>query len=234
MVKAGAGHDPLLRRPFSVFEILRDARRRADRHLAPQQAHRRRRRRCSTTRAPGSASPASARSAGRSRSSTRRPRPGWSPAASASRRSRRSPQSLRARGVASTLFYGARRARGALLPRLLPRPRRRARADDRGRQRSASAAASSRRSIGGSPRARRRSPVMLYACGPEGMLAATARDRRAPRPAVRGVGRADHGLRPRRLLQLRRADARRRRRAASRALVPRRPGARRATRSCWD
>ena len=25
MVKAGAGHDPLLRRPFSVFEILRDA-----------------------------------------------------------------------------------------------------------------------------------------------------------------------------------------------------------------
>jgi dihydroorotate dehydrogenase electron transfer subunit len=27
MVKAGGGHDPLLRRPFSVFEILRDARR---------------------------------------------------------------------------------------------------------------------------------------------------------------------------------------------------------------
>ena len=25
MVKAGAAHDPLLRRPFSVFEILRDA-----------------------------------------------------------------------------------------------------------------------------------------------------------------------------------------------------------------
>ena len=25
MVKAGAGHDPLLRRPFSVFEVLRDA-----------------------------------------------------------------------------------------------------------------------------------------------------------------------------------------------------------------
>jgi len=26
MVKAGAGHDPLLRRPFSVFEVLRDSR----------------------------------------------------------------------------------------------------------------------------------------------------------------------------------------------------------------
>ena len=26
MVKAGAGHDPLLRRPFSIFEVLRDAR----------------------------------------------------------------------------------------------------------------------------------------------------------------------------------------------------------------
>src|SRR5712692_8156621 len=26
MVKAGSGHDPLLRRPFSVFEVLRDAR----------------------------------------------------------------------------------------------------------------------------------------------------------------------------------------------------------------
>ena len=25
MVKAGRGHDPLLRRPFSVFEVLRDA-----------------------------------------------------------------------------------------------------------------------------------------------------------------------------------------------------------------
>src|SRR5437667_7929266 len=25
MIKAGRGHDPLLRRPFSVFEVLRDA-----------------------------------------------------------------------------------------------------------------------------------------------------------------------------------------------------------------
>ena len=25
MVKAGRGHDPLLRRPFTVFEVLRDA-----------------------------------------------------------------------------------------------------------------------------------------------------------------------------------------------------------------
>ena len=34
------------------------------------------------------------------------------------------------------------------------------------------------------------------------------------RPSVSGLGRAHHGLRPRRLLQLRRADARRRRRAS--------------------
>ena len=53
MVKAATGHDPLLRRPFSVFEVLRDADGHADRHLAAQQAHRRRRPTCSTTREPG-------------------------------------------------------------------------------------------------------------------------------------------------------------------------------------
>ena len=40
----GAARIPLLRRPFSIFEILRDAGRRAAGRLAPQQAHRRRHR----------------------------------------------------------------------------------------------------------------------------------------------------------------------------------------------
>ena len=108
MVKAGRGHDPLLRRPFSVFEVLRDARRRADRHLAAEQTDRRLDRPALRRASPASASTASVRSAGRSRSSIRRPRRGWSPAASASRRSRRSAKRCARRGVRTTLFYGAR------------------------------------------------------------------------------------------------------------------------------
>ena len=42
MVKPGLGYEPLLRRPFSVFEILRDDAGRAHRALDPEQAHRRR------------------------------------------------------------------------------------------------------------------------------------------------------------------------------------------------
>ena len=49
-------------------------------------------------------------------------------------------------------------------------------------------------------------------------------DRRATRPALPGLGRTNHGLRPRRLLQLRRADANRRRAVSSRAIVHRRTG----------
>ena len=44
MVKPSRGLDPLLRRPFSIFEVLRDRGRRPGRHLAPEQAHRRRHR----------------------------------------------------------------------------------------------------------------------------------------------------------------------------------------------
>ena len=42
MVKPQRGLDPLLRRPFSIFEILRDDRRRADRPQPAEQARRRR------------------------------------------------------------------------------------------------------------------------------------------------------------------------------------------------
>ena len=44
MVKPARGMDPLLRRPFSVFEVLRGRRRAIHRHHAPQQTHRRRHR----------------------------------------------------------------------------------------------------------------------------------------------------------------------------------------------
>ena len=110
MVKPGRGLDPLLRRPFSVFEILRDARGRADRRVDPQQDRRHGHRPALRARAPASGSPASARSAARSR---RRPpiaRSGWSPAASAWRRSRRWPRRCWRAACAPTLFYGARRA----------------------------------------------------------------------------------------------------------------------------
>ena len=54
-------------------------------------------------------------------------------------------------------------------------------------------------------------PVMMYACGPEGMLAATARiAMKYGRPCQVSVERSD-GVRARRLLQLCRSHARRRR-----------------------
>ena len=75
MVRAGAGADPLLRRPFSVFEILRDAGGAAtgvtilSKRIGPSTSLLYDARR-------GQRSTASVRSAGRSRSSIRRPRPG--------------------------------------------------------------------------------------------------------------------------------------------------------------
>ena len=60
MVKPDRGIDPLLRRPFSVFEILRDGTARRG-HLDPQQARRHRRPRRSSTPRPDSACSASGR-----------------------------------------------------------------------------------------------------------------------------------------------------------------------------
>ena len=153
MVKAATGHDPLLRRPFSVFEILRDASRHADRHS-----------RCSTSASASStallydARPgervACLGPLGRPFTLVDPPTEAWmvaggvglAPFATLA-------EALRARGVSTTLFYGARSGGGAVLSRSLPRPGRRAGAHDRGRQRAASAAASSRRSTARSPHA---------------------------------------------------------------------------------
>ena len=87
MLKAGAGADPLLRRPFSVFEVLRDG------TTGPGLTILSKRIGVSTAllydaRA-GQRIAASARSGARSPSSTCRPKRGWSPAASAWRRSQR-------------------------------------------------------------------------------------------------------------------------------------------------
>jgi dihydroorotate dehydrogenase electron transfer subunit len=173
MVKAGQLHDPLLRRPFSVFEILRDGAGQAtgfsllNKRIGPSTG----------------LIYAAARSQrigclgplGRPFSVVDPPAEAWmvaggvglAPFATLA-------ESLRARGVRSTLFYGARRA-GELFCLDLFRTlgvelvltTEDGSAGERGRviapleQRLASRLADA--------------AVMIYACGPEGMLAATAR-----------------------------------------------------------
>ena len=132
MVRTAAGTDPLLRRPFSVFEILRDADGVAYRHLGAEQARRPRHDAALRRRRRRPASRASARSASRSRSCRRRPRPGWSRAASGSRRSPRWPSRCRAPARRRAVLRRPH-ARGPLLPRLVRVARRRARPGDRGR-----------------------------------------------------------------------------------------------------
>jgi dihydroorotate dehydrogenase electron transfer subunit len=173
MVKAGAGFDPLLRRPFSVFEVLRD----------------------------GDGTPAGitilskrigvstslifdARAGQRIACLGPLGRPftvidppveawmvaggvGLAPFATLA-------QSLRARGVRTTLFYGARRAaelfyldffRALGVDLLLTTE------DGSAGERGRVVAPLDRQLVSRSAS----SPVMIYACGPEGMLAATAR-----------------------------------------------------------
>ena len=96
---------------------------------------------------------ASARSAGRSSRSIRRPRRGWSPAASASRRSSRWPRRCAARGTPTTLFYGARRAARALLRRAV-----RARSASTSSSRPRTAAAAQRGCVTGAARRGARGP----------------------------------------------------------------------------
>jgi dihydroorotate dehydrogenase electron transfer subunit len=173
MVKAGRGHDPLLRRPFSVFEVLHDS--------------------------AGSASGISllnkrigvstgllydARAGqsvnclgplGRPFTIVDPPTDAWmvaggvglAPFAALA-------QALRSRGVRTTLFYGARRHDQLFYLDLfrslgtdLVLTTEDGSAGERGR-----IAAPLERQLAACERGR---PVMLYACGPEGMLAACAR-----------------------------------------------------------
>jgi dihydroorotate dehydrogenase electron transfer subunit len=173
MVKAGLAHDPLLRRPFSVFEILRDKAGQPsglsllNKRIGPSTA-------LVYAAAPGQ-QVACLGPLGRSFSLIDAPAEAWMVAGGVGL----APfvtlaESLRARGVHSTLFYGARRGDELFYVNLfrnlgvdLALTTEDGSAGERGRvtvpleKRLASRVPSG--------------PVMIYACGPEGMLAATAK-----------------------------------------------------------
>ena len=173
MIKAGLAHDPLLRRPFSVFEIIRDAAgvpsglSLLNKRIGPSTA-------LVYAAVPGQQI-ACLGPLGRPFSLVDAPAEAWMVAGGVGL----APfvtlaESLRARGVRSTLFYGARRADELFCLNLfrdlgvdLTLTTEDGSAGKRGRvtepldERLASRGQSA--------------PVMIYACGPEGMLAATAK-----------------------------------------------------------
>ena len=173
MIKAGQTHDPLLRRPFSVFEIIRDD------AGAPSGLSLLNKRIGPSTSLVYAAKPGQRVSClgplGRPFSLVDPPSEAWMVAGGVGL----APfvtlaESLRTRGVHSTLFYGARRSEELFCLDLfraldveLTLTTEDGSAGERGRviapleQRLASRA--------------QNAPVMIYACGPEGMLAATAK-----------------------------------------------------------
>ena len=218
MVKPGPGLETLLRRPFSVFEILLKS------AGVPVGVTLLNKPIGTGTGGSTRSRPAPGLGARAARTAVH-PDGGWR--ASLAGRGRRRPgafatmaEALVARGIDTTLFYGARRAadlyyadwfreRGV---KWSPRPRMAAKATAvhhraaraRVRQRTAGQA------------------VSLYACGPTPMMRAV-RTSRSARRRRRSLARTDHGLRPRRLLQLRRPHPRGRPHAALRAVVHRWP-----------
>jgi dihydroorotate dehydrogenase electron transfer subunit len=173
MIKAGVGFDPLLRRPFSVFEILRDA------GGTPTGLTILSKRIGPSTRLIYDAQPGQRLSClgplGRPFTLIDPPASAWmvaggvglAPFATLT-------QSLRARGVTCTLFYGARRSaelfyldffRALGVDLVLTTED--GSAGERGR-----VVAPLDRMLASRAGA---DAVMLYACGPEGMLAATAK-----------------------------------------------------------
>jgi len=173
MIKAGRGHDPLLRRPFSVFEVLRGAGGAIsglsllNKRIGPSTGLVYEARRGDHVDCLGPL--------GRPFSIVDRPSGAWmvaggvglAPFAALA-------EALRDRGVPTTLFYGARSA-GELfylqffrdLGVELVLTTEDGSAGERGRI----VAPLERRLAAHAENA----PLMLYACGPEGMLAATAR-----------------------------------------------------------
>jgi len=173
MVKPGAGRDPLLRRPFSVFEILRDAGGAPSgisilsKNIGPSTELIYRARLDQTVDCLGPL--------GRPFTIVDPPTDAWmiaggvglAPFATLA-------QALRARGVRTTLFYGARRAAELFYLdffRALGVDLALTTEDGSLGERGRIVAPLDRR-LASLDRA---SPVMLYACGPEGMLAATAK-----------------------------------------------------------
>jgi len=173
MVKASAGFDPLLRRPFSVFEVLRDSGGAISglsilsKRIGP------------STRLIYDARPGDRISVlgplGRPFTTVEPPIEAWmiaggvglAPFATLA-------ESLRARGVKTTLFYGARSG-GELFYldffRALDVELALATEDGSSGDHGRIVAPLDRRLAARQADA----PLMLYACGPEGMLAATAR-----------------------------------------------------------
>ena len=173
MVKAAAGHDPLLRRPFSVFEILRDASGRATGLSLLNK-------RIGVSTGLLYAADVGARIAclgplGRPFSAVEPPEDAWlvaggvglAPFAALA-------EQLRARGVRTTLFYGARRGAELFYLDFF----RRLGCDlvvateDGSRGEAGRIVTPLERRLAAFDRER---AVTLYACGPEGMLAACAR-----------------------------------------------------------
>ena len=173
MVKAGSGHDPLLRRPFSVFEVRRD-----ELH-APTGISLLNKRIGVSTSSIYAAQPgqmvACLGPLGRPFSIVDPPTEAWmvaggvglAPFAALG-------ESLRARGVMSMLFYGARSAgelfyldffRGLGVELVLT-------TEDGSLGERGSVVAPLERYLASCAAD---APVMVYACGPEGMLAATAK-----------------------------------------------------------
>jgi len=172
MVKAAAGHDPLLRRPFSVFEILRDA---AGRPTGLSLLNKR----IGVSTGLLYAAEAGARVAcfgplGRPFTPVEPPEEAWlvaggvglAPFAALA-------EQLRARHVETTLFYGARRAeelfyleffRDLGCDLVLA-------TEDGSRGEAGRIVAPLERRLGASDRR----AITIYACGPEGMLAACAK-----------------------------------------------------------
>jgi dihydroorotate dehydrogenase electron transfer subunit len=173
MVKTGLGHDPLLRRPFSVFELLRD-----ERGIPTGISLLNKRIGISTARL-YAAQPderiACLGPLGRPFAVVDPPTEGWMVAGGVGL----APfallaEQLRARHVACTLFYGARSAdelfyldffRGLGVTLVLT-------TEDGSRGEPGRIVAPLDRTLATSSAGR---SVMIYACGPEGMLAATAK-----------------------------------------------------------
>ena len=173
MIKAGTSCDPLLRRPFSVFEIIRDTKNTPtaltllSKRIGPATA-------LIYDARPGQRV-ACLGPLGRAFTVVDPPAAAWmiaggvglAPFATLA-------QALRARGVATTLFYGARSGdelfyldffRALSVELVLT-------TEDGSFGETGRIVAPLERALASGPPS---APVMVYACGPEGMLAATAR-----------------------------------------------------------
>ena len=234
MVKPGRGHDPLLRRPFSVFEVpARSAGARRPASHAAQQAHRRDHRACSSTPSKATSCRASGRSAARS-TLVDPPAEAWMVAGGVGLApfATLTEALLRARHGRPRCSTARARER-ALLSRLVRVTRRPTGARDRGRQRRRA------RPRHGAARARAAAGERGTTswCTPAARSRCSRRWRTWPRRHGRpcaGVGGARDGLRHGRLLQLRDSGARSRRRPSLRAVVPWRAGVQRALMLVWD